>query len=294
MSDQVDEEYKSTFSVSWIKRFFSRIAFNILGTFWEFLIPIIQYSSLLVLMMIFSVVGYYLLNSALLPEALMSEPLYFDFSQTAPIAKLNMLSREKQWKYTAECMSVNRKQFVRGRENLSTTSNPQTPEEIDAMRSRMMDALRADSMRCSGLSRKRFLKAGFRYTIDVMFGLASSPKNLVLGKFMVHTKVIDSAGDTVATSSRPVAVPYQSHATLLLDAVVKYPLRAVGILPTSEVTDVVVPVMNEFREPFEMVTASTMSGNTLTTEYLELKLSSADVDIDYAFVTVMPLLSGIT
>ena len=43
-----------------------------------------------------------------------------------------------------------------------------------------------------------------------------------------------------------------------------------------------------------MVTASTMSGNTLTTEYLELKLSSADVDIDYAFVTVMPLLSGIT
>lgn len=223
----MDEEYRAPSSVAWVKLLISRIAWSLLSIIWELLIPVIQYSSLFVLMIIFSFLGYYLLNTTLLPQALMSEPLYFDFSKSPPMARLSMLSKEKQWDYTA-CLAATRK-HSRGGDN---TTNPykdkiHDTDEINKIKDMIMNAARVDPM-CSGRGKKRFLRAGFRYSIDVVFGLASSPKNLLMGKFMVYAKVVDSAGDSVATSSRPVVVPYQSHVTLVLDALVKYPLRAIG------------------------------------------------------------------
>ena len=245
-------------------------------------------------MIIFASVGYYLLNLKLLPQALMSEPLYFDFSQSTPIAKLSILSRERQWYYAGDYESARKKQGKEGKGSTPIASpsiNDETSRHrMNTIRNRVKLATVSETQQ----GKKQFLRAGFRYSIDIIFGLARSPKNLLLGKFMVFAKVINSEGNAVATSSRPVVVPYQSYITLLLDAVVKYPLRFLGLLKISEVNDVHIPIMNEFREPLESVTSGTLPGIPITTEYLELQLSSADVDIDYAVVTLMPMLTGLT
>ena len=199
---------------------------------------------------------------------------------------------------------------------------------------------------CGRKGRKSFLRSGSRYTVDVKFGLSTSPKNIQRGKFMVTTTVFDTSGDAVAKSSRPVVIPYQSALTLVVDAAVKYPMRAFGLLRSAEVMDVHVPVMNDFKESKQHQHLHTQSslpsgasgsgGNgrsppppppgssldvasdgktlgsepvsgsspsspsvlsasaaTVTTEYIELELSTADVDIDYSQLTVMPLLSGL-
>jgi Putative adipose-regulatory protein (Seipin) len=107
------------------------------------------------------------------------------------------------------------------------------------------------------------------------------------------------------------------------------------VIRSAEITDVSVPVMNDFVEPVQKdistspaptatqsqsqslssapisaTATSTSSTSTIAlqpklkpptsdasptiTEYLELQLSTADVDIDYAQLTIMPLLTGIT
>ena len=242
-------------------------------------------------MVVFASVGYYLLHVKLLPQALMSEPLYFDFSQSTPIAKLNILSRERQWYYTGDYASARKRQGTDSTPIVSPPINDETlTHRMNTIRNRVKFATVTEIQQ----GKKQFLRAGFRYSIDVIFGLARSPKNLLLGKFMVFAKVINSEGNTVATSTRPVVIPYQSYITLFLDAVVKYPLRSLGLLRISEVNDVHIPIMNEFREPLESVTSGTLPGIPITTEYLELQLSSANVDIDYAMVTLMPMLTGLT
>ena len=65
---------------------------------------------------------------------------------------------------------------------------------------------------------------------------------------MVTTTVFDTSGEAVARSSRPVVIPYQSALTLIVDAAVKYPMRALGMLRSAEVMDVHVPVMNDFKQ----------------------------------------------
>lgn len=295
---RMEEESQTLLSTVWVRRILLKAAWSILGIFWEFSVPIIQYVFLFFLIVLFASMGYYFLNIKLVPQALMSEPLYFDFSQPTPIARLSILSRERQWYYTGTCMTTNKKQNPKYDRSLPTASAVNngrlSTQKLKTMKNRVKGALINDSQQCIGQGRTRFLRAGFRYSIDLIFGLANSPKNLLLGKFMVHAKVVDSEGDAVATSSRPVVVPYQSHITLLLDSLVKYPLRLLGLLKISEITNVVIPIMNEFREPLEVVTMSTLSGIPVTTEYLELQLSSADVDIDYVVVTVMPTLTGVT
>lgn len=281
----MDESDRASLPSTWLRRLVSKVAWYFLRSIRNVLVPVIQYISIFLLMIVFSVLVYHLVNTTLLPKALISEPIYFDFAQSPPIARISMISREKQWYYAATCL-------LDENESGKRKDAPTINDSADVSeRSRVKYS--ANTEACSGKGRNRFLRAGFRYSIDLKFNLATSSKNMNMGKFMVYAKVIDSAGDLVATSSRPVVVPYQSCVSLFLDSVVKYPLRITGLLPIAEASDVFVTVMNEFREPSEP-SRSKLPGVVLTSEFLELKLSSAEIDMNDAKITVMPMLSGLT
>lgn len=141
-----------------------------------------------------------------------------------------------------------------------------------------------DQMRPDGDDFRRFIRAGSRYSFEAEFLLAKSSRNLDLGKFMLHVTLFDVTGDAIAKSSRPVAIPYQSVPTLLLDAVTLFPLRLLGVFRTEEASVVHVNLMNNFREPATLP----------STENVELKLSTAEVDIAAAYLTITPQLRGIT
>jgi Putative adipose-regulatory protein (Seipin) len=322
---------------------------------WNLAMPLLRIMFMLITMGIISILCYHLLRQALLPKALLREPVYFDYSKSPPIAKVSLLANEKQWFYTRDCVPQDEStrlyrgsQWTEDFRNSSSTSSPERIESDASVNSSTSDsdtvslnsncpgrACQTENIPtelCGRKTRKNFLKSGSHYTVDVTFGLANSPKNLQHGKFMVLTTIFDSLGNAVAKSSRPVVVPYQSQVTLVIDALVKYPMRALGVIRSAEITDVSLPVMNDFVEPIQKDASSTPvsvsvvspssaplsptgaststgtsaiqpkpkpqpltpDGSPATTEYLELQLSTADVDIDYAQLTIMPLLTGMT
>lgn len=285
----MEQEQRSFSPTRWIRRLTSEIGWFLVRSLLAILVPVIQYAFIFLFMIFLSVAGYAWINFKFVPKALISEPLYFDFSQSPPIARISLLSREKQWHYTSDCSAEDPQihKTTKRRDNFSLL------DLDDDVRDRNKNFGTDAIKECSRKDRKKFLRGGFQYSIDVMFGIASSPKNIQLGKFMVHAKVFDSAGSVVATSSRPVVIPHQSYVTLYLDALVKFPLRAMGVLKTAEVSDVLISVMNDFREPYERGSSDPHS-TPLTTEHVELRLSSADVDFNYAIISVMPALSGVT
>ena len=286
----MEENSWSPLRTSWLRKIASKVAWFLLRSFGALVLPIIQYAAVLCAIMVFSLVGYQLIKTTLVPKALVMEPLYFDYAEVPPMARVSLSSREKQWMYTSDCAVNDGKKTKLNDDSHPTITN--LNEEVDSKNGKFT---RSESTRaCYGSDRRRFLRAGFRYSIDVVFGLSSSSKNIKMGKFMVYTSVVDSSGAVVALSSRPVVIPYQSRVSLILDALIKYPLRAIGILKTSEISEVVIPVMNEFQEPSETFRTSILQGSSLISEHIELRLSSSDVDVDNAVLTVMPKLNGIT
>ena len=286
----MDDHSRPPLRTSWFRKFATKVAWFLLRNFGALILPIIQYAAVLCAIMVFSLVGYQLIRTKLVPKALIMEPLYFDYAQVPPIARVSLSSREKQWLYASDCVVHDGKKSKLYEDNNPTMAN--LNGEVDDKNG---NSIRGESnFACYGSDRRRFLRAGFRYSIDVVFGLASSSKNIKIGKFMVYTSVIDSTGAAIALSSRPVVIPYQSRVSRVLDAIVKYPLRAVGILKSSEISKVVIPVMNEFQEPSETFRTSILQGSSLISEHIELRLSSGDVDVDNAVLTVMPKLNGLT
>ena len=353
---------------SFVRRFTAKILWSLLRALWAFFVPLLRVVLLLSTMGVMSVLGYYLLHRSLLSKALLSEPLYFDFSLTPPLARVSLLSYEKQWFYIKDCLKRTQRRRTTSSSSSSgsshrlagTCASPDEGEngscdaEVDddgddsseynegmgSMELELGGSYRSNPYGiCGRKGRKSFLRSESRYTVDVKFGLATSPKNMQHGKFMVTTTIFDTSGDAVAKSSRPVVVPYQSQLTLVVDAAFKYPMRALGFLRNAEVMDVHVPVMNDFKEPKLLAIPSSSvgisstsggssdsgssggknngngngygnsggshrqsppssSGNddvltVSTTEYIELELSTADIDMDYSELTIMPLLSGV-
>ena len=147
-----------------------------------------------------------------MPQALISEPAYFDYGHTPPIAKINLLAKQRQWAY-----------ITRG----------DTLEQRSAI----------DKIR------DKFLRRDFAYSIDTSFVLAKSPRNLEVGKFMIYCSVIDNTGEVIAKSARPVSMPYQSTTTLLLQSFASFPWRMIGLQGGEDVVTVQVPLMNDYHEP---------------------------------------------
>ena len=209
--------------------------------------PLLQLMLRLTLVLIVSIGVYVAIYSYFLPKALVREPVYFDYTaKPQPLARVSLISAEKQWYY-----------------------------------------LKQQQQYESGTSRdsKRFLLPGSRYSIDLVFTLAKSPRNLDLGKFMVFLTTVDSTGDAIAKSARPVVMPYQSLATLVMDSCTKFPLRLVGLYQVDEASSIRVSVMNDYREP--MTTGA-------FTELVELALSTSHVDLGEVFLSIMPVLGGVT
>jgi hypothetical protein len=155
-----------------------------------------------------SIILYAAFYRWMVPRALAEERVYFDYSQSPPIARVNLMSLEKQWSY------------VDGRDSQGVSKN----------------------------ARGQFLRSDFAYMIDASFRLSKSRKNYELGKFMVFLDVVDSTGASMARSARPVAVPYQSASTLWLDSVCTFPLRVVGFTSAHETSRVDVSLMNAYWE----------------------------------------------
>ena len=285
----MEDHSRPPFRTSWLRKFATKVAWYLLRSFGALILPIIQYAAVLCAIMVFSSVGYQLIRTTLVPKALIMEPLYFDYAQVPPIARVSLSSREKQWLYASDCVVHDGK-----KSKLYEDNNPTMTNLNEALKDKDGNSIRGESnFACYGSDRRRFLRAGFRYSIDVVFGLDSSSKNIKIGKFMVYTSVIDSTGAAIALSSRPVVIPYQSRVSRVLDALVKYPFRAIGILE-SEISKVVIPVMNEFQEPSETFRTSILQGSSLISEHIELRLSSGDVDVNNAVLTIMPKLNGLT
>jgi hypothetical protein len=211
----------------------------------KLLLPAVFTAMRFLLFFVISIILYVAFYRWMVPRALAKEPVYFDYSQSPPIARVNLMSLEKQWSY------------VDGRGSSGVSKN----------------------------ARGHFLRGDFAYMIDASFRLSKSRKNYELGKFMVFLDVVDSTGASLARSARPVAVPYQSASTLLLDSVCTFPLRVIGLTSAHETSRVDVSLMNAYWERAESGAA---------TEVLELTLDSAVPDIVETTVTVMPVMRGVT
>ena len=176
-------------------------------------------------------------------NVLLREPLYFDYSIEKPEAKITLLAAEKQWEYTNE----------KRNENLERYKN-----------------------------KERFLKHGVSYVISIEMTLPKSNRNKELAKFMLNTRAIDISGSNVASSSRPIIVPYQSRITKLLEGIVFWPLREIGLMKSSETIRVREELMNNYME------------NVEPTDKFEFTLSTNKADIEGVYLSIFPRLNMLT
>lgn len=95
-------------------------------------------------------------------------------------------------------------------------------------------------------SPKRFLLHGLHYKIRMTFQIFKSASNSDLGKFMAAVHIQDAHGNFIASSLRPVPIPYQSRVTSSLFSLIEFPLRLVGARPFAEYSEVSVPMINNF------------------------------------------------
>jgi hypothetical protein len=63
------------------------------------------------------------------------------------------------------------------------------------------------------------LKSSRRYDIDAVFQLARSPRNQDIGKAMVRMQLVDAHGDLIASSARPLVVPFVPLAEMSLRSI---------------------------------------------------------------------------
>ena len=110
-------------------------------------------------------------------------------------------------------------------------------------------------------------------------------RNIQLGKFMTYVNIYDSDGIRLANSSRPVVLPYEAPSTLFLTSLLRFPWAFVGLLDPSEQYTINVQLINNFIEP---------TSGYPPTETIELSLSTNEIDVADAHLTVMPLLTGFT
>lgn len=134
------------------------------------------------------------------------------------------------------------------------------------------------------LPRNGFLRTTQTYDIHCTITVAKSARNFDISTTPVTLKLVDSAGETVAKSSRAIIIPYQHPFSLLLESLAFFPWRALQYAQRAETVDVWIDLMRDYKEP---------GGTQPPAEAIELTLSQPVMDISYAYVTVMPQLRGI-
>eukprot|EP01032_Pedospumella_encystans_P011096 gene11096-12929_t len=135
-----------------------------------------------------------------------------------------------------------------------------------------------------GGGKRRFLKADSFYDIHGTFTVAKSARNYDIGTSALTVKTTDASGDLVAKSVRALIIPYQHPMSLLLESMAFFPARMLGAAQVAETVDVWVNLMSGYHEP----------GYTLPpTDAIELYLNAPVMDLQYAYITVMPKLRGV-
>ena len=104
MMEVVDQQPAPARQQGRLRKLLIKVLWSLLRMLWGFLVPLLRIVLLLSLMGVISVICYYLLHRALLPKSLLEEPLYFDFSLSPPMARVSLLSHEKQWFYISDCL----------------------------------------------------------------------------------------------------------------------------------------------------------------------------------------------
>ena len=238
------------------ERFFVFERWVRINWFGKIVLPLLHTILRFTIFFFISVIVYALFYRWMVPSALVQEPVYFDYSLSKPLARVNLLTTEKQWQYISDGIKMDAGELYH----------------------------KVNHKDSSETKKSRFLRGDFAYTIDASFQLSRSSKNYILGKFMVYLDIVDTTGASIARSVRPVPVPYQSDVSLWLDAFWLYPLRLIGLISAHETSRVDVTLANNFWE----------SSSGPSTETLELTLDSAAPDIASATVTIMPVLRGVT
>jgi hypothetical protein len=249
----------------------SHMAFEVVTriseNFARVLLYLVLFMAVLVGIVLFAVLGYWFLRSRIVPKALLDEPIYFDYSNASqPIARVDLFSHQRQWQYVAA------EEFPLDQSMHTASEQLQDPTMIEKL-----------AKQRASWSRQRFLQHGTYYSIDVSLALPKSPRNMHHGKFMLYLTTFDTDLTPVAKSSRPIVIPYQSSATVVLDSFAHYPLYLLGLDTLHESVAVSMNMMNEYAETKQKIT-----------QHLEFTLAAADVDISSLTVTVMPSMYGLS
>lgn len=168
------------------------------------------------------------------PVSMVREPLYFNFDQEYPVAKLTLSSSEKQWNY------------------LKRTDMDRGPS---------------------------YLRTGSSYSFFLEARLAKSDRNRALAKVMATFTTFDATGDAVARAIRPVVLPWEHPVVTMLSSISTWPLLPFGVEANAVGR---VELMNNYREPAP------------PTDFVEISLSSADFDIEAAYLSIVPETSGMS
>lgn len=176
----------------------------------KYILPIIALCCLSGIFLVNSIFISISLRYFLIPKAIISEPVHFNYDSPNPIARLNILTYQRQWEYIGE-------------------NHP----------------FKADQLRAFN----RYLQAGTKYSFELHATLAWSRRNIDLGTFMIYLTLFDNSGYALAKSSRPISLPYQSVTSLFIDSIVKYPLRLFGFVGSTESVYIPIQLMNDYDEP---------------------------------------------
>ncbi len=141
------------------------------------------------------------------------------------------------------------------------------------------------------------LKVNTKYQIDTIFRIAKSPRNQEIGKVMVKMNLLaDTTSELIATSSRPLIVPFAPMIELTLrSALLVIPRMIVSALnigggSSSHVTGAAVG--NQWTDHYDTVVLNmfndyeevTVMG--FRTKYIELILSNPEIDVAETLIRI--------
>ena len=193
---------------------------RILKFFWIYIgLPLTKIIIISTLFSTFAGITAYTIRKMLIPNAVMNEIIYFDFSLQQPFASLNVLKLEKQW------------QYIENTNHLHHDIHSRSSQKLE-----------------------QYFTSGSYYNIDIKLIVPLSKRNKELGKFMMHMTLFDNAGDAVAKSSRPIVLYTHSDICHYLYSLFTFPMRIIGLLPFSETVTLNIPFITEYQEPYQVNT----------------------------------------
>lgn len=260
-----------------------KLFYSLFGKLLALLFPLLSLIAIGILVLLTSTVIYSSIRYSLLPRAIIHEPVYFNFATSEPVAKIDILESNRQWisNRDVQLESAQKSHFKSSSSFSSVDDVDDSAVSTSAPSSSSFSSSRQDL----NTEYKRYFKPSATYTFHSTIEVANSRRNIELGKFMLSIRLFDSTGRVIASSARPVVVPYQSPLSVTLQTLFWSPLVIIGLFRRHEKHSILVTFMDDFAEPGHMQPP---------TAVVELSLSTNQADVTSTYLTVMPALYGIT